>query len=48
MNDQAWAVIIGAATVVVLRIVDFFFPKGRWYNWAGKSSRDSSEEVADE
>lgn len=35
MNDQAWAVIIGAATVIVLRIVDFFFPKGKWFTWGG-------------
>lgn len=26
-NDQTWAVIIGAATVAALRIIDFFFPR---------------------
>ncbi len=43
MNDQAWAVLIGAATVAALRIIDFFFPKGRWYNWGGKSSHEKDE-----
>jgi hypothetical protein len=42
-NDQTWAMIIGAATVAALRIIDFFFPKGRWYNWGGRSSREAAE-----
>lgn len=43
MNDQAWAIIIGAATVAALRIIDFFFPKGRWYNWGGKSEDEDDD-----
>lgn len=48
MNDQAWAVLIGAATVAALRIIDFFFPKGRWYNWGGKSSTEKDEAIKEE
>jgi len=43
MNDQSWAVLIGAATVAALRIIDFFFPKGRWYTWGGRSSHEKDE-----
>ena len=43
MSDQTWAVIIGAAVVAVLRIIDFFFPKGRWYNWSGKSEEEDAK-----
>lgn len=46
MNDQAWAVLIGAATVAALRVIDFFFPKGRWYNWGGRSSKEADERQA--
>ena len=42
-NDQTWAVIIGAATAAALRIIDFFFPKGRWYNWGGRSSKEEDD-----
>lgn len=44
MSDQTWAVIIGAGVVAVLRIIDFFFPKGRWYNWGGKTSKGRDED----
>ena len=49
MTDQAWAILIGAATVAALRIIDFFFPKGRWYNWGGKTSseKDDDQDAAD-
>lgn len=40
MSDQGWAVLIGAATVAALRVIDFFFPKGRWYTWGGRSNSD--------
>lgn len=43
MSDQTWAVLIGAAVVAALRIIDFFFPKGRWYNWGGKSTEEEDE-----
>jgi hypothetical protein len=43
MNDQTWAVLIGAATVAALRVIDFFFPKGRWYNWGGRSAKERDE-----
>lgn len=44
MTDQAWAILIGAATVAALRIIDFFFPKGRWYNWGGKAVSDDDDD----
>ena len=49
MTDQAWAILIGAATAAALRIIDFFFPKGRWYNWGGKTSteKDDEQDAAD-
>lgn len=28
MSDQAWAALIGLAIVVVLRILDYYFPRG--------------------
>lgn len=43
MNDQTLAVLIGAATVVVLRIVDFFFPKNKWFGWGGNLQDDDEE-----
>ncbi len=46
MNDQSWAVLIGAATVVVLRVIDFFFPKGRWYTWGGRTEKEEAEREA--
>lgn len=46
MNDQTLAVLIGAATVAALRIIDFFFPKGRWYNWGGNSKEEDDRVAA--
>ena len=43
VNDQAWALIIGAATVVALRIVDFFFPRGKWFTWFGNIGGDKKD-----
>lgn len=31
--------------MAALRIIDFFFPKGRWYNWGGKSSKEKDDAV---
>lgn len=45
MNDQTWAVIIGFATVVGLRIIDFFFPKGKWFTWGGNVDEDEEKDV---
>lgn len=43
MNDQTWAILIGAATVAALRVIDFFFPRGRWYTWGGRTSREADD-----
>ncbi len=45
MSDQQWAIIIGVAVMATVRIVDFFFPKGKWFNWHGHAE---SEEDKDE
>jgi hypothetical protein len=52
MSDQSWAIIVGAAVVIALRILDFFFPKGRWYTWGGRTSKvdddgDNTESKSD-
>ena len=41
MSDQTWAVIVGLATVIGLRVVDFFFPKGKWFGWGGNIEADA-------
>lgn len=49
MSDQQWAILIGAGTMALLRIIDFFFPRGRWYNWSGHSKNDKADsEVKDD
>ena len=40
VNDQWVAVIVGATTVIGLRILDFFMPKG----WVSKWTREHAEE----
>lgn len=44
MSDQAWAIAIGAAVVVVIRVLDFFMPKGRISKWAKEHSFKEEEE----
>lgn len=36
MPDDRWALIIGATTVVVLRVVDWFMPKNFHSRWADR------------
>lgn len=38
MSDQTWAVIAGAALVIVMRIIDWFLPRNRISRWASKHS----------
>lgn len=44
MSDQAWAVIVGFLTIVSLRIIDFYLPKGRISKWAKTNSVKIDEE----
>lgn len=50
MNDQIWALIVGAITVIILRIVDFYLPKGYHSKWAHEHSvrEDIDEKLPDE
>ena len=50
MSDQTWALIVGAATVVALRVIDFVLPKGwhiRWPSqWVTHDNDDDDSEPA--
>jgi len=49
VNDQVWALIVGAITVIVLRVVDFYLPKGYHSKWAHTHGvRDETEDEEDE
>ena len=48
MSDQAWAVAIGAAVMVAIRVLDFFLPKGRISKWAHQHSVKAEEDEEDE
>lgn len=51
MSDQVWALIVGGITVIVLRIVDFYLPKGYHSKWAhehGVREDADDEEIEDE
>jgi hypothetical protein len=43
VNDQAWAIVIGAGVMVAIRILDFFLPKGRMSKWAKEHSVKDEE-----
>lgn len=47
MSDQAWAVLIGFLTIVTLRIIDFYLPKGRISKWAYEHSIREEEDEDD-
>ena len=48
MSDQTIAIIVGTAAVVVMRIVDWMFPKGyvwrRIRQWSVKIEQEDEEE----
>lgn len=44
MSDQAWAIVIGFLTIVVLRVIDFYLPKGRISRWAKEHSVKEEED----
>lgn len=38
VNDQLWALVIAAATMAAVRLMDFFMPRGRMSRWAKEHS----------
>lgn len=42
-SDQWWAVVIGASTMITLRVLDFFMPKG----WVSKWTRKHADKISD-
>lgn len=46
MNDQGWAALIGLAVFVIMRVLDYFIPKG--YMWKGTKNRSVRVEEDDD
>lgn len=44
MSDQSWAALTAFLTIVGLRIVDWFLPKGRMSRWAARHSVPDDED----
>lgn len=44
VNDQAWGVVIGAAAVVILRVVDWFLPRGWVSIWTITHGRKNDDD----
>lgn len=47
MNPERWGLVIGAATIVAIRIIDWFLPKGYHSRWAerhGVKEPDNEED----
>lgn len=47
MNDQWIAVIVGAATMIALRVLDFYLPRGWVSKWT-KRHADPADDTADD
>lgn len=39
MSDQWWALLAGAGTVIALRMLDFFMPKGWVSSWTKRHAQ---------
>ncbi len=39
MTDQQVAILIGLAVMAAVRMLDFFFPRGRWFDWNGHAKK---------
>ena len=44
MSDQWWALLAGAGTVIALRMLDFFMPKG----WVSSWTKHHAERIKDD
>lgn len=44
MSTERWGLLIGLATVVVVRIIDWYLPKGYHSRWAERHGIKSAEE----
>lgn len=38
MSESTWAVLAGMVSVIVLRLLDWWLPRGRMSKWAAKHS----------
>ncbi len=48
MSDQAWAVVVGALAMVILRAADYFLPRGRISRWARDHSVKADDDEEDD
>lgn len=42
MSESSWAALIGVATYVALRLVDYAMPKGRHWKWIERFTKPDS------
>lgn len=48
MNDQIWGALAGVAALILLRIADWYLPKGRMSKWARDHSVKADEDDDDD
>lgn len=48
MNDQWVAIIVGAATMITLRVLDFYLPKGWVSKWTKKHADQQAKDEDDD
>ena len=48
VSDQAWGALVAFCTVVGLRIVDWFLPRGRYSRWAERHSVRAEKRAEEE
>ena len=48
MSDQAWAVVVGALAMVILRAADYCLPRGRISRWARDHSVKADDDEEDD
>lgn len=48
MSDQAWALFGGIVTMLLIRILDWWMPKGRMSRWAQKHSVPIGDDEEDQ
>lgn len=47
MSDQWWALLAGAGTVIALRMLDFFMPKGWVSSWTKRHAQRIEDDDGD-
>ena len=48
MNAERWGLLIGLVTIVVIRIVDWYLPKGYHSKWAERHGIKADDEDEDD